>query len=298
MPGQRGVVLVSPGFLLADTTQTEEDIIERALRQNVVVNTLDARGLATTGAVGDISQSRTAGPTVSVYMNQYAAESALAQGNVLSELAYGTGGTYFHNGNDLQEGFRRTAAAPEYYYMLGFAPPNLKDDGKFHSLKVTLKEKQPYSLQARKGYYAPNRAQNAAERAKSDVQDAVFSQEERRDVPIEVSTKFFKTGDNEAKLAVLVRVDVRHLQYQKIEGRSRDDIVVVSALFDRNGNFIQGDQKTLEMRLTDETLQKKLNNGVTLRANFDVKPGSYLVRCVVRDNNGELSAQNGSVEIP
>jgi hypothetical protein len=249
-------------------------------------------------AAGDVSQSRTAGPTVSVYMNQYAAESAIAQNNVLSELAYGTGGTYFHNGNDLQEGFRRTAAAPDYYYMLGFAPQDLKSDGNFHSLKVTLKEKQPYSLQARKGYYAPNRAQSAAERAKSDIQDAVFSQEERKDVPIEVSTKFFKTGDNEAKLAVLVRVDVRHLQYRKIEGRSRDDIVVVSALFDRNGNFIQGDQKTLEMRLTDETLQKKLNNGVTLRANFDVKPGSYLVRCVVRDNNGELSAQNGSVEIP
>jgi hypothetical protein len=61
---------------------------------------------------------------------------------------------------------------------------------------------------------------------------------------------------------------------------------------------VQGDQKTLEMRLTDETLDKKLNSGVTLRANFEVKPGTYLVRCVVRDDDGQLSATNDSVEIP
>ena len=298
MPGQRALILVSPGFLLADTTQLEEEIIDRALRQNVAVSTLDARGLTTIGAVGDISQSRTPGPTVSVYMNQFAAQSAMAQSNVLSELAYGTGGTYFHNSNDLEQGFRRAAAAPEYYYVLGFAPQNIKNDGKYHTLKVTLKDKPLYTLQARKGYYAPNHAQSAAERAKSDINDAVFSQDERKDLPIEVNTKFFKTSDDEAKLAVLVRVDVRHLQYQKVNGRNRNDLTIVSALFDRNGNFIQGDQKTLQMRLTDDTLQNKLNRGVTLRANFDVKPGNYLVRCVVRDNNGELSSQNGSVEIP
>ncbi len=143
-------------------------------------------------------------------------------------------------------------------------------------------------MQARKGYYAPKHAESVAEQAKSDINDAVFSQEERKDMPVELQTKFFKTSDEAAKLAVLVKVDVRHLRYRKVDGRNRNDLTIVSALFDRNGNFIQGDQKTLEMRLTDETLEKKLNSGVTLRANFDVKPGSYLVRCVVRDNDGEL----------
>lgn len=299
MPGQRTVVLLSPGFLLiSDNTYTENTIVESALRSNVTLSTLDARGLNTVSAVGDISQSRTPGPNVSVYINQYSSQSDIAQSNLLSELAYGTGGTYFHNNNDLQEGFRRTAEAPEFYYVLGFAPQSLKNDGSYHSLKVTLKEKQPYSLQARKGYYAPKRSESLAEQAKSDINDAVFSQEQRKDMPVELETKFFKTSGEAAKLAVLVKVDVRRLHYQKVNGRNRNDLTIVSALFDRNGNFIQGDQKTLEMRLTDETLDKKLNSGVILRANFDVKPGSYLVRCVVRDNDGALSAANDSVEIP
>ncbi len=297
-PGQRTVILVSPGFLTSQVHQEADSIIERALRESIIVSTLDARGLYIGTAVQDISQTGAPNPSMDGWRMQFRAQSDSAQAEILSEFAYATGGSFFHNSNDLQEGFRRATEAPEYFYVLGFAPQNLKNDGKYHTLKVTLSNRQPYSLQARKGYYAPTHLQNAAEQAKSDINDAVFSQDERKDVPLEVHTKYFKTSDTDAKLAVLVKVDVRHLHYQKVDGRNRNDLIIVSALFDRNGNFIQGDQKTLEMRLTDETLEKKLAQGVTMRANFDVKPGAYLVRCVVRDNQGELSAANDSVDIP
>jgi hypothetical protein len=280
---------------LIDNTQRESEIIDRAVRANVVISTLDARGLYS--GLADITRRNQSEQSVAA-LSQYALQSAVEEANVLNELAYGTGGTFVHNTNDLVDGFQRTAAMPEYYYVLGFAPQNLKNDGKYHNLKVTLANKQPYALQARKGYYAPTHLQNAAEQAKSEINDAVFSQEERKDMPVELHTKYFKTSDDGAKLAVLVKVDVRHLHYQKVDGRYRNELTIVSALFDRNGNLVQGDQKTLEMRLTDDTLDKKLNSGVTMRANFEVKPGNYLVRCVVRDREGQLSASSGSVEIP
>jgi hypothetical protein len=57
-------------------------------------------------------------------------------------------------------------------------------------------------------------------------------------------------------------------------------------------------QKNLTMRWRDATLDK-LNSGITLKTSFDVKPGSYLVRLVVRDKDGQLmSAENGAIEIP
>ena len=52
------------------------------------------------------------------------------------------------------------------------------------------------------------------------------------------------------------------------------------------------------MHWKDETLEHKLDRGVTLKASFDVKPGSYLVRLVVRDNEGLVSAENGAIEVP
>jgi hypothetical protein len=74
---------------------------------------------------------------------------------------------------------------------------------------------------------------------------------------------------------------------------------VVSAIFNQNGVFVQGTEKKLTMRWKDETLESKLGPGITLKTSFDVKPGSYLVRLVVRDKEGQLmSAENGAIEIP
>ena len=92
---------------------------------------------------------------------------------------------------------------------------------------------------------------------------------------------------------------MKHIRFRKADGRNRNDLTVASGLFDRNGNLVAGNQKVLEMRLRDETLASRLGSGITVRTSFDVKPGSYLVRLVVRDAEGQLmAATNGAVEIP
>jgi hypothetical protein len=53
------------------------------------------------------------------------------------------------------------------------------------------------------------------------------------------------------------------------------------------------------MKLRDETLQHISRNGFTVKSSFDVKPGSYLVRMVVRDSEGsQVAARNSAVVIP
>jgi hypothetical protein len=171
--------------------------------------------------------------------------------------------------------------------------------GSYHRSKVSLKEPAKLTLQSRRGYYSPKHVADPAEEAKMEIEDAVFSQEELHDLPVELHTQFFKSSDAEARLAVLAHVDVRHIRYRKVEGRNINELTVVSAIFNRNGVFIQGLQKNLTMRWKDATLESKLGSGITLKTNFDVKPGSYLVRLVVRDKEGQLmSAENGAIEIP
>ena len=298
MPGQRSIVLVSPGFFTPfDIQQEKTEIIDRAIRANVIISALDARGLYAIVPGGDASQSGTAIESLAM-KSQYQTQSAMMEADVLAEMAEGTGGTFFHNSNDLDGGLKRVADAPEYFYLLGFSPQNLKLDGSFHRLKVTVKEFGKLGLQARRGYYAPRHEADAAETAKQEIQDALFSREELHDIPVELHTQFFKASDENARVAVLARVDVRHLRFRKVDGRNRDDLTVVSGLFDRNGNYIAATSKILEMRLRDETLEGKLQQGITVRTSFDVKPGSYMVRLVVRDAEGQLmSAQNGVVEI-
>jgi hypothetical protein len=297
MPGQRTVILVSPGFINPEEKQEETDLIQRALRSNVIVNALDGRGLYADTGLGDISQ-KGAPVAAAPYEAQYRIASASADDDIMAEFADGTGGTFFHNSNDLEEGFRRLATAPEYYYLLGFSPQNLKLDGRYHSLKVNLKMPAKVSVQARRGYYAPKHVPDPAEQAKQEIEEVLFSQEEMHDLPVELHTQFFKATETDAKLAVMAHLDVRRMHFNKVEGRNHNVVTVVSGLFDRNGQFISANEKILTMRLRDETLEQKLQSGLTMKTSFDVKPGSYLVRLVVRDTEGEISAENGAIEIP
>ncbi len=294
MPGQRSIILVSPGFITPQMEYEFTDIIDHAVRSQVVISALDARGLYVPSMFADASRPRPQSGQKALI--EAAADSA--QADLLAVLADGTGGVFFHNNNDYDEGFRRVAETPEYSYVLAFAPQNLKLDGSFHSLKVTLRSPQKLTLQARRGYYAPKNYASPEEQAKQEIEEATFSQDELHNLPVNLHTQFFKASDEDAKLIVLAHVDVRHLRFRKVEGRNDNVLTCVSALFNRNGSFLQATQKIVTLHLKDETLEHKLASGLTLKTSFDVKPGSYLVRLVVRDAEGQsMSAENGTVEI-
>jgi VWFA-related protein len=297
MPGQRSIILVSSGFVtLAEHSIEKTDIMDRAIRSSVLINSLDARGLYTD--TSDITRQGTNYITEMV-LHQMERETNRAQADVMAELAAGTGATFFQNNNDLDAGFARLATAPEYYYLLAFSPQNLKMDGSFHALKVTLKAVKDVSVGARTGYYAPRHLENAIETAKREIEEALFSREEMSDIAVELHTQFFKSGADTARVSLVIKVDVKHLKFRKEADRNCNEITVVAGLFDRNGVYAAGNQKKIEMKLKDETVEKRLDGGLTIRSSIDVKPGTYSVRLVVRDVEGQLmSAQNGAVEIP
>ena len=299
-PGLRSIVLVSPGFYIpADYRREESDLMEAAIRANVTISALDARGLYTMTPGGDISERSQGASTNQVRKDQYARDSDLASSGTLEEFADGTGGTLFHNNNDLVQGFQRVDVAPEFIYLLGFSPQNLKLDGSYHALKVNLKSLKDASWQARRGYYAPKHEINPEEQAKEEIREAIFSREEMMDIPLDVQTQFFKSSDIAATLAVVAKLEIKKLPFRKADGRNNDALAVVSGLFDRNGNLIKAIQKTVQMRLRDETLERPGAGAIVLKTTFDVTPGSYVIRVVIRDTEGQMmAARNGVVEIP
>ncbi len=299
MPGQRVLVLVSPGFIPSTLQSDVSEMVDRATRANIVINTIDARGLYTPDVSGDIANPprdsiRTAG-----YKSSYRVAAQLAQQDVLAQLADGTGGKFFHNRNDVDEAMREAGAAPAYTYLLGFSPQNLKIDGRFHSLKVALTGKEKFDIQARHGYFAPRTLTDAAEATRLEMQEALFSQEEINDLPVELQTQFFKKDEAQARLAVLTHFDVKAIHFQKLLGRNNDQLTILTGIFDENGNFVTGLSKIVEMKLLDTTYTRLSRSGFTVKTSFDVKPGTYLVRLVVRDALGaQMAARNGAVVIP
>ena len=177
--------------------------------QQVVISSLDPKGLAILMREGDASQSYAPSAiTIAATDNTNSAREAAAT-EVLAEIAHGTGGEFFHNNNDLKAGFGALAGSPAYY-ILAFAPTHMKPDGKFHALKVTLAEKGTgMSIQARPGYFALKNegevapesteakqsgaqemgASHAEPQAQEQIPEAVPSKTEIAPLPGELDTK-------------------------------------------------------------------------------------------------------------
>src|SRR5260370_14923678 len=148
MPGQRVLVLVSPGFLSTTLQSEASEMVDRATRAKIVINTLDEGGPDNPDVQGDIADPpkdtfRTAG-----FKSSYPLPAQFAQEEVLAQLADCTGGKVFHNPNDVDEAMRESGAPPSLSALLGFSPQNLKIDGRFHTLKVALTSKGKFDIQA------------------------------------------------------------------------------------------------------------------------------------------------------
>jgi len=295
MPGSRAIMLLSPGYLvLGDSRAQETELLDRAIRANVVINSLNARGLYTS-LLGDAAGTR---DRLDSPRRRYQFESAKADEDVMAEMADGTGGKYFHNDNGFDEGLKQLASPPEFTYVLGFSPQNLKFDGSYHGLKIALVNAKGTELQARRGYWAPNHAAGVEEQAKEEIREAVFSLEEMRDIPLDVTMDFFRTSETAAELTVNAHLDLNGLKFRSAGDRSQDALTVVTGLFDQNGRYVKGIQRVIDLRLREQTLEKVLGSGFAVKETFDIAPGRYVVRVVVRDSEGQtMSARNGTVDI-
>ena len=299
LPGQRVMVLVSPGFIMSTLQYEASDLVDRATRANVVINTIDARGLYSPDVMGDIANPPRDSLATAGYKSTYRVAAQSAQEDVLAQFADGTGGKFYHNRNDVDAAMREAGAAPEVSYMLGFSPQNLKFDGRFHTLKVALTTKEKFNVQSRHGYFAPRTASDPAQITKEEIQEALFSQEEILDIPVDLQTQYFKNDQSGARLSVLTHLDVKSMRFRKALGRNNDQLTVVTGIFDENGQYVTGVQKIIDMKLLDTTYERLSHSGLTVKSSFDVKPGTYLVRLVIRDAEGaQMAARNGAVVIP
>ncbi len=156
LPGQRNLILISPGFLTvtSEALSAKSRIIDLAAQSNVTISTLGAKGLYTTEIDASERGARSTYAMATGNDSQSRRESLSQSDDVMAELADGTGGTYFRNNNDLAGGLQRLTAAPEYLYLLEFSLENTKPDGTYHHLKVKVDQKDLH-LQARRGYFAP-----------------------------------------------------------------------------------------------------------------------------------------------
>jgi VWFA-related protein len=151
------IVFVSSGFSAVEQESIgfESRVMDLAAQFNVTISVLDARGLYVGDISADASQSgpMTTGASVQ-QQSDYQRSSMLNADSTMAALADGTGGTFFHNSNDLGAGFKRLTEPPEVVYVLELSPDGVKQDGSYHRLKIKV-DRPGVDIQARRGYFIP-----------------------------------------------------------------------------------------------------------------------------------------------
>ncbi len=128
-----------------------EPILQLAAKSDVVIDTIDSRGLFGQRAF-DASNSGT--PTnVDGAVGRAERAAALAQGNTLMEISEATGGIAFHDSNDLLRGLQRAFADGRDYYTIAYVSSNGTQDGKFRAITVQVPNRNVV-VNAKRGYWA------------------------------------------------------------------------------------------------------------------------------------------------
>jgi VWFA-related protein len=335
-PGVRTVILVSPGFLSQSEQLALDRITDRALRSQVVINSLDPKGLVNLTREGDASRSGMVLPDPRATQARHTLDTArnLVGGDVLGELAYGTGGQFVHDSNDLKAGFAELAGHPAEY-TLAFAPADLKLDGKFHALKVELAEKQKgYSIQARRGYFAVKeqsetsagaaqpanpadapptgrpvvaaqppavqpKAADPEAQEQEQIQNALRSKTDSAGLAVGLEASPSEGAGETRALAVTVHLDTKTLPLRKEADHSLDALTFAVAVFDGADDVVEVKQRRARVNLSDDQLPDFLEDGVDVNMIFEVKPGNYRLRvAVIESNEHRMAAFSRAAVVP
>lgn len=309
MPGERTVVLVSPGFLSESVKYPLDEVIDRALRSQVIISSLDPRGLALLLRAADASLRFIPGNPGTA--DRLDSQRELVAQDVLAEVAQDTGGTFFHNNNDVRGGLEALAGSP-VDYILAFAPHDLKDDGKFHGLKVKLAEKHGgYSVQARTGYFAPRTEAAAAAEAKrqavfdaeakeqEQIREAMFSKNISQQLKVGLGGKLSDSQSGLRELSLISHLDAQPLRFEKDGQHNTNTVTFVFAIFDPQDNLVTAQLRRAHLSVPDAQLESLKKDGVSVNMRFQLKPGTYRIREVVTDSEEHhLTAVSTALKVP
>jgi hypothetical protein len=220
---------------------------------------------------------------------------------VLAQLSGETGGAFYRSSNDLDLGFQRIGGTPEFIYMLGFSPSNAKPDGKLHNLKVAVNSKEKYTITARRTYLAAPQNPATEDAGNREVQLALYTSIESRDLPMEVRIQTVKGDGPKARLTVAVHIDLNQMPFKMANNEKHNQLLIAAVVFDRNGKYIDGNSRTIAIRWkTDDPADQSAQPAAkAFESNFLLGPGDYVVRLVARDSETQrLYAGTTPVVIP
>lgn len=256
--------------------------LEKALsyfnKSDCVIHSIDIAGLR---ALSDASGS---------------IDNSLTGQDSLFSFAEETGGEFLKNANDLGGSFDKLLERTGLIYVLAFQLSRVPETGKFHALKVKVKNSS-YRVSARSGYYEPKPYSGLSAIEKKLVASSALAEAiPRTDIPAWVLSAPFPSGDGTSRVPVIVEVPGDRLLTNVDTPQMAVDLFVYAVDRAHETKDYLFQTITFDLAKVGERLRR---TGIKYYGEMTLPPGDYTLRVLVRNNQtGQLGVSVTKLTVP
>ena len=304
IPGRKALVEFTGGI-----TQTGEEnraelraTTDAANRANVSVYSIDARGMFATPPGGDATTAAATGTSMfsgaAVYHQTDQREDSR---DTLATLSTDTGGRAFFDLGDLSDAFPEIQQENGGYYLVGYSlPADVKRDGRWHAVRVTVKVPGAH-VRYRNGYYAPRDFQHL-EKEDREVQlaDAMRSENPAVELPIAVETAMFRLDDRQVYIPISAKLSSSALEWaQKHNRREAEFDFAAEVRAVPSGQTMAQLRDTITVHLEEQRFQEVNRANLVYQGGVVLTPGNYRLKFLARENeSGKMGTFEEALTVP
>ncbi len=272
--------------------------INSAVRANLSIYSVDARGLQAISPLGDASTGSTRGSGAfngAALTNNMNANFATQE--VMATLSSDTGGKAFFDSNDFAPAFAQVQRDTSAYYAIGFHSSNPARDGKYR--KLTIKINRPgMKIEYRPGYYAPADFKHSGrEDRERELDEQLASDLPATDVAVYLDAMYFRLDENRFFVPVSLIVPGSQIPFVKGGDKDKATLDIIGEVIDEVKRPIGSARETVKLNL-DPSLQARQKN-IEYTTSFNLPPGKYHLKFVVRENQtGRMGSFEADITLP
>lgn len=308
LPGRKAVLFMSDGFisLAADdadrnyrTTERMRRLVDMAGRASVVIYTLNASGLQTTGlnAADSTGDTPSSGQPQLIGVLDSRSRILSDRQASLSYLAYETGGFAITNENYPWVGMRRVLEDQKGYYLIGYRPDESTfsprtGQRQFHRLTLKVTRPGNYTVRMRNGFFgvSDEEARPKLRTLAQQMTDALTSPFGATGVRLQLTALFASDANEGSYMRAMLHINAADLTFVDTPNSTRQAVFdIVAMTFGDNGVLVDRPLgRTYTIQLSDELYKRALRDGLVYNLTVPIKkPGAYQLRMSFRDSSSE-----------
>jgi VWFA-related protein len=267
--------------------------INSAVRSNMSIYSVDARGLQAISPLGDASTGSIRGN--SAYNGSALQNNLDANFNsqeVMANLSSDTGGKAFFDSNDFAPAFQRMQQDMSAYYVIAFRSTDTRRDGSYRRLSIKI-NRSDVKLEYRPGYYAPADYKHSnKEDRERQLEDQIASDLPATDVSVYLQALYFRIDDIHYSVPISILVPGSQIPFVKGGDRDKATLDVIGEVKDSAGRII-GNALAI-----DQSQQVRQRN-IQYSTSFTLPAGKFHLKFVVRENEtGRMGSFETDINVP